>query len=112
MSSFTDAPIVDHSQNTPDVSPSSENEEDQSFIKNPLDFSSAFYGNVEGEHSCFSSSPLCDSKNHEDVDKLPNFLILIVVISLLLHLIMILIQLLLICLRHWSTMIYMSIETP
>lgn len=37
-----------------------------------------------------------------------NFLILVVVISLPLHLITMLIQLSLICLRDWSTMIYLS----
>jgi len=39
-----------------------------------------------------------------------NFLIFLVVISLLLHLIMMLIQSLLIDLRHWSTMIYLSMS--
>lgn len=63
------APIVDHSLDTSYVSPSSDNREDQSFIENPLDFSSAFSGNAEGKHSCFSSTPLCDSSNHEDADK-------------------------------------------
>jgi len=40
-----------------------------------------------------------------------NFLILVVMVSLLLHLIMMLIPSLLIYLRHWSTMIYMSMKS-
>jgi len=69
VSPSMDAPIVEFLQNTPDVSPSSYNGEDQSFLENPLDFSSAFSKNAEGEHSCISSTPLCDSSNHEDVEK-------------------------------------------
>jgi len=73
VSSSTEAPIVDHSQDTPDVSSSSDNGEDQSFFEHPLDFSSIFSGNAEDEHSCFSSTPLCDSSNHEDADQHPRF---------------------------------------
>jgi len=29
--------------------------------------------NTEGEHPCFSSTPLHDSSNHDDVDKHPKF---------------------------------------
>jgi len=73
VSPSTKAPTVDHSQDTPDVSPSSDNGEDQSFFEHPLDFSSIFSGNAEDEHSCFSSTPLCDSSNHEDADQHPKF---------------------------------------
>lgn len=68
-----DTPIVDHSQNTQDSSPSSDNQEEQSFIENPLDFSSSFSRNTEGEHSFFSSTPLLYSSNHEDAGKHPKF---------------------------------------
>jgi hypothetical protein len=68
-----DAPIVDHSQDTPDVSPSFDNGEDKLFIENPLDFHLPFSGNTEGEHSCFSSTPLFDSSNHEDADEIIDF---------------------------------------
>jgi len=61
VSSSTDAPIVDHSQDTPDVSPSSDNGEDKLFIENPLDLSFAFFGNIEDEFIRFSSTPLFDS---------------------------------------------------
>lgn len=73
ISSSIDAPIVDLSQDTTYVSPSSNNGEDQSFIKNPLDLSSALSGNPEGEHPSFSSTPLCDSSNHEHANQHPEF---------------------------------------
>lgn len=73
VSSSTDGPIVDHSQNTLDDSPSFDNAEDKSFIEHPLDSSSSFSRNTEGEHSFFPSTPLCDSSNHEDADKHPKF---------------------------------------
>ena len=73
VSSSTDAPIVDISQDTPYVSPSSNNEEDQSFIGNPLDISSSFSRNAEGDHPSSSSTPLSDSSNHEDFDQHPEF---------------------------------------
>jgi len=73
VSSSTDAPIVDLSQDTPYVSPSSNNGEDQYFIGNPLDLSSTFSGNIEGEHPSSSSTPLCNSSNHEDADQHPKF---------------------------------------
>ena len=68
-----DAPIVDLSQDTSYVSPSSNNGEDQPFFENTLDLSSALSRNAEGEHPSFSSTPLCDSSNHEDVDQHPEF---------------------------------------
>jgi len=73
VSSSMDAPIVDLLQDTLYVSPSSNNGEDQSFIGNPLDLSSTFSRNAEGEHPSSSSTPLCDSSNHEDVDQHPEF---------------------------------------
>lgn len=48
-----DESTSDHSQNTHDVSPSFDNIDKKLFIKNPLDISSSFSENVEGEHSCF-----------------------------------------------------------
>jgi len=48
---YTYAPIVDHSQNTLNVSPSFDNKEEKFFIENPLDSSSSFSINAEGEHS-------------------------------------------------------------
>jgi len=73
VSLSTNAPIVDLSQDTPYVSPSSNNGEDKSFIGNPLDLSSSFFGNAKGEHPSSSSTVLCDSSNHEDVDQHPEF---------------------------------------
>jgi len=73
VSPCTDAPIVDHSQNTLDVGPSFDSGEEKSFIQHPHDSSFAFSRNAEGEHYCFSSTPLCDSSNHEDVEKHPEF---------------------------------------
>jgi len=69
----TDASTSDHLQNTPDVSPSFNNRQDKFFIENLLDFSSTFFRNAEGEHPCFSSTPLYDSLDHEDVDELIEF---------------------------------------
>lgn len=68
-----DAPIVDLWQDTPYVSPSSNNGEDQSLIENPLDLSSDFSRNVEGKHPSSSSTPLCDSSNHEDANQHAKF---------------------------------------
>lgn len=73
VSSSTDAPIVDHSQNTPDLIPSSDNGEDQSFFENLLDFSSTFSRNAEGEFFRFSSTPLFDSLDHEDANEIIDF---------------------------------------
>ena len=69
-----DAPIIDHSQNTPNVNPSFDNREDKWFIENPIDFSSVFSRNTEGEHSCFLSTPLFDLSDHEDANKIIDFL--------------------------------------
>lgn len=68
-----DASSSDHLQNTLDVNPLFNSGEDKSIIKNPLHLSSAFFGNIEGENSCFSSTPLHNSSNDEDVDKHPKF---------------------------------------
>ena len=68
-----DASTFDHSQNTPNVNPSFDSGEKKSFIENPLDFPSIFFGNAKGEHSCFSSTPLFDLSNDEDVDELIDF---------------------------------------
>lgn len=43
--------------------------EDTSFSENQFNFSSAISINAEGEHPCFSSTPLHDSSDHEDVDE-------------------------------------------
>ena len=67
------APIVDHSKNTLDVIPSSDNGDDKLFTKNPLEFSSTFSWNIEGEFVCFSSTPPFDSSDHEDVDEIIDF---------------------------------------
>lgn len=50
-----------HSQNTPNVSPSFDNKEDKSSIENPLEIPSTLFGNTEGVHFCFSSIALYDS---------------------------------------------------
>lgn len=63
------ASTFDHSQNTPYVSQSFYSGEEKYFLKNPIDHSSTFSTNTEGEHSYFSSTPLYDSSNHEDVKK-------------------------------------------
>ena len=68
-----DAPIIDHSQNTLDVSPSSDNGEDKLFIENPLDLSSSVSGNTEYGFFFFSSTPIFDSLYHEDTDEIIDF---------------------------------------
>jgi len=73
VSPSIDAPIVDHSQDRLNVRPSSNNGEDKSFIENSLKLSSDFFGNAKGEHSYFSSTPLSDSPNHEDVNEYREF---------------------------------------
>lgn len=73
VSSSMDAPIVDHSKNTPDVIPSSKNGEDKLLIENPLDFSSTFYGNTEAEFFCLSSTTPFYSSDHEYVDEIIDF---------------------------------------
>jgi len=71
--SSTDAPTFDHSQNTRNASISFNSGKDKSLIENPLNISSTFSRNIEGEHSCFSYTPLYDSSNHEDVNEHPKF---------------------------------------
>jgi len=73
VSSSTDAPIVDHSQESPDVSPSFDNGEEKLFIEDPLDPSPVFSGNTEDEFVHFSSTPLFDSSDHEDVEEFIDF---------------------------------------
>jgi len=73
VSSSTDAPIIDHSQDSPDVSPSFDNGEDKLFVEDPLDPSSVFSGNTEDEFVHFSSTPLFDSFDHEDVEEFIDF---------------------------------------
>ena len=68
-----DTPIFYHSQDSPDVSPSFNNEDDKLLIENPLDPSFFFSRNIEDEFVRFSSTPLCDSSNHEDADQHPDF---------------------------------------
>lgn len=82
-----DSPIVDHSQNTLDVIPSSDNKEDKSFFENPLDFYSNFSGNTKGEFFCFSSTPLLILQIMRMPMKSLILLIVVVVIYLPLYLI-------------------------
>jgi len=97
VSSSTNAPIVDHSQDSSDVSPSFDNGEDTLLIENALDPSSIFSGNAKDEFHL----PLCVI---HPIMRMPtnilNFLILVVVISSPHHLIMMLIHSLLIYLSH------------
>jgi len=58
-----------HSPNTSDVSISLHCREDTYFYANPLNLSFFVPKNEEGGHSCFSSTPLYDSSDHEDVDE-------------------------------------------
>jgi len=58
VSSSTDAPIVDHSHESLDASPSFNNGEDKLFIEDPLDPSFVFFGNTEDEFVHFHL-PLC-----------------------------------------------------
>jgi len=60
VSLSTDAPIVDHSQDTPDINPSSDNGEDKLFIENPLNLSYSFSGKIEEQFFHFPSTPLFD----------------------------------------------------
>lgn len=69
VSPSVDAPNVDHSHNTSNVSPSSNNGGEKSFIEDPVGFSSDFSRITECEHSFFSFTPLCDSSNHGHADK-------------------------------------------
>lgn len=83
VSSSKNAPIVDHLHDTPDVSPSFDNREDELFFENPLVLSSSFSGNIEDEFVRFSSTPLFDSSDHEDADEIIDFFIMVVMIHLL-----------------------------
>jgi len=56
-----------------DVSPSSDNREDKSFLDNPLDLSSAFSENTEDGFVRFLSTPLFDSSDHEDANEIIDF---------------------------------------
>lgn len=73
VSSSTDAPIVDHSQDSLDVGPSFNNGEDDLFVENPLGLSFVFSANKEDEFVHFSSTPLFDSFDHEDADEFIDF---------------------------------------
>ena len=42
--------------------------EDKYFFLNPPNVSSFLSGNSEGEKLCFSSTPSCDSLDHEDAN--------------------------------------------
>lgn len=64
---------MDNWQDTPNFSQSLDNREDKLFIENPLDLSSAFPKNTEDEFFHFSSTPLFDSLDHEDVDERIDF---------------------------------------
>ncbi len=114
VSSYMDTPIVDHLQETLGVSPSSDNEEDKLFIENPLDLSSSFFRNTEDGFVCFSSTPLFDLLDHEDVDEIIDFLILDVVIYLLPYSITSMILSQLIFRSHLFMMIYliMKLKSP
>ena len=71
--SFPDVSTFDCSQDTSDVSLSLHCGEDTSSSENPSNLSSIISKNTEGEHPCFSSTPLHDSSNHEDANKHPEF---------------------------------------
>ena len=71
--SSPDVSTSDHSQDALDVSTSLHYEEDTSSSENPSHMSFVISENTEGEHPCFSSTPLHDLSNHEDVDEYPEF---------------------------------------
>ena len=71
--SFPNASTSNRSQDTLDVSLSLYCGEDTSSSKNPSNLSFVISENTEGEHPCFSSTPLPNSSNHEDADKHPQF---------------------------------------
>lgn len=81
--------------------------EDTSSSENLSHLSSLIFENTEGEDHYFSSIPLHDSSDHEDVNEHPKFFIVVVMIYVLLHLIMMLTHSLLILVSHWSSMIYL-----
>jgi len=102
-----DVSTSDHSQDTLDVNLSLHCGEDTSSSKKLSHLSFVIFEKSKCEHPFFSSTPLHDSSNHEDVDELLNFLTMVVVISLVLHLITMTIHSLLIYLSPWSPMIYL-----
>ncbi len=65
--SFSDVSIFDHSQNIWDANFSFDCGEDKFIFSYPPNLLSYFSGNIEGEISHFSSSPIYDSSDHEDV---------------------------------------------
>ena len=69
----TDVSTTDHLHNTLDVGPSFDTGEEKLFIENPLHFSSAFFGNTEGEHSFFSYTVLFDLVDREDAIEIIDF---------------------------------------
>lgn len=71
--SSLDVSTFDHSHETMDVSLSLHCRYDTYSSENPSDLSSVISESIEGEHPCFSSTPLHDLSNHEDVDKHPEF---------------------------------------
>ena len=73
VSSFTDAPIFYHSQDSLYASPSFNNGEDKLFIEDPLDPSSVFSKNIEDEFVHFLSTHLFDSSDHEDAEEFIDF---------------------------------------
>lgn len=71
--SFPDVSTSDHSQDTLDVSLSLCCGEDTSSSENLSNLSFVISEDTEGEHLCFSYTPLPNSSNHEDVKKHPEF---------------------------------------
>lgn len=67
--SFLGASTSNHSQDTLDVSLSLQCREDTSSSEHSSILSSIFLENTEGEHLCFSSTPLPDSTNHDNVNE-------------------------------------------
>lgn len=110
VSLSTDAPIVGHSQNSPDVIPSFNNKHDKLFIEDPLDPSSILSRNIEDEFIRFSSTPLFDSSDHEDAEEFIDFFIVVVVIHLLPILITIMNLSQLIFRSHRYMMIYLMMK--
>lgn len=64
-----DASNFDHLQSTSNVVMSLHRGEDTSLFTNPLNISSIISINVDDKYYCFSSTPLYNSSNHEDVDE-------------------------------------------
>jgi len=104
----TDESTSNHSQNSLDVSTSFDSGEDKLFIEHPLDFSSVFVEtqrvNILDSHLPLSVIP----KIMRMLTNILNFLIMVIMISVLLHLIMMSIHFLLICQRHCYLIIYLS----